>query len=276
MRSFDSRCAQIAQPSAKVDWISASGEVPIEREGFGEQLLRHLRVEAGQAIEVPAAAPDQVGERQLVLPLAADAALLGPVDANLEMRDELGDHLLQGVSGDRFIERKSMRPDRMSALGLGEGNCQPVGLSYLVQAALQQILGAEGASDQVAIGSLRQREARAARDHRQPADARQALDQLLADAFGKIVVAALTRDIGEWQHGECRMVVEAGRHLRQVEDMARQRRDGVRRGRRLIAGCGLQLSVAMRQFAALLAQPLLEPAFARNVDAFEKFAARGL
>ena len=66
-------------------------------------------------------------------------------------------------------------------------------------------------ADQARVGLVGiEGEARIAGDHRQPAQPRKPVDQVLAQALADIVVDLVAGEIGEGQDGQRRPVVEAG------------------------------------------------------------------
>ena len=197
-------------PQAEGHLDQGLGRGRLEFERFSEQAARHVGVGAREPIEVPASTPDQVVEFQAVLALAAGAHLLSIADLRVEHAYQSGDQRIQRVLRALRRQRQAVRPEGGAVGRVQQAERNREAAACSAQATFEDILGAEALADQARIGLVGgEGETRVAGDHRQPAQPREPVDQILAQALADIVVDVVIREVGEGQDGQRRPVVEA-------------------------------------------------------------------
>ena len=236
--------------------------IRIERERLGEQLLRLIQIRVLQAIEVPAAAPQQIGDvrvRRHPFPRARPFAV---IDLGAEMRHQLLQAFVERGRNHRSGDLDPFGPDRLQSRRLIERDVDPHQVCRGPDRAVEEIFGAQPARF-VAGDRRNARTAGVAGDHRQPSHARQAVDQFLLEAFGEIGVVRIARQVCKAQDRQRGAV--AG---------ALSRPDGAGLGllRRRSAGGAALGGRVLGQARALLAQPVFKGFLAGNVDPFEELA----
>jgi len=144
--------------------------VRLQLERLVEQPARHFGIGAREAVQVPAATPDQVVEFRPILPVTARPHLLGVVDLGVENADQLGHDRIERVLRPVRRQRHAVRPHRVAGDRVGQVDGGGEAVGGPLDAALEHVLCAELLPDDPGVELVGgEGETRAAGNHRQPA-----------------------------------------------------------------------------------------------------------